>query len=237
MHNSVTPTFAEIKNKPYNYASYKTNEQYKKLRIKNEIRYLYRKKNFMSLQLYNIEQQALKMFNIFWYTIKSSIIEKLSQFIKIKYNTLNMKLQQLAGNQNTTYKPEQTDFQFQEPIKNLTNIDFSNSELEHVYKGFKSNFQYNNKHQIKEMIIDAEYIIQNSSVQNKQELRYQINQKINNINKDNHQNLSTQEFSQKMFNTTLNKIKNHNLTVNKADKGNIITIESKDSQIQKVQII
>ena len=134
----------------------------------------------MNLQLYNIELQALKLYDAFWPIIKVNIIDKLSQFIKLKYQTLNEKLQNLTKySQSKIYKPEQTDFQFHEPIQNLTNVQFSNSELEHIYKGFKSNFHQNAKQQINNMIIDSEYIIQNNSIQNKQELRHQINQEIN----------------------------------------------------------
>ena len=38
LHNKLTSKYAQIKNKPYSLASYKTNAQYSKLRIKNEIR-------------------------------------------------------------------------------------------------------------------------------------------------------------------------------------------------------
>ena len=80
--------------------------------------------------------------------IKSSIIEKLSNFIKLKYQTLNKKLQNLLTKQKVTIKqnkPEQIDFQFHDPIKNLTEVQFTNNEYDHISKGFKSNFCLNKK--------------------------------------------------------------------------------------------
>ena len=83
------------------------------------------------------------------------------------------------------------------------------------------------------MMIDTEYNIQNSSIPNKQEFRYQLMHQINKINREKHQNMETKVSSHRILIATINKIKNH-LTINKADKGNVFTIENKDSQIQKV---
>ena len=33
--------------------------------------------------------------------------------------------------------PEQIDFQFHDPMKNLTKVQFSNEEYDHISKGFK----------------------------------------------------------------------------------------------------
>ena len=152
LQKNIIPKYAKIKNKPYNYAGYKTNQQYSTLRIKNENKFLYHKKNCLSLQLYHTEMDAYKLFGEFWTTIKSSIIEKLSNFIKVKYQTLNKKLQNLLEKQKVTTKQnksEQIDFQFHDPIKNLTKVQFSNVEYDHISKGFKSNFYQNKKTGIK----------------------------------------------------------------------------------------
>ena len=73
------------------------------------------------------------------------------------------------------------------------------------------------------MMIDIEYNIQNNSIPNKQEFRYQLLHQINNKTyKEKLQNKETKGFSYRILNDTINKIKNHNLTINKADKGKLL---------------
>ena len=98
------PNYAKIKNKSYNYASYKTNHQYSKLRIKNENKFLNHQKNCLSLQLYHAEMSAYKLFGKFWTIIKSSIVEKLSKIIKLIYQIFNNKLQNSSEKQKVNAK-------------------------------------------------------------------------------------------------------------------------------------
>ena len=51
INNQLTPKFAQSKNKTYSKPSKRSNIQYVKLRLQNEINYLYTKKNFLSLKL------------------------------------------------------------------------------------------------------------------------------------------------------------------------------------------
>ena len=84
-------------------------------------------------------------------------------------------------------------------------------------------------------IVDSEHIIQSSNIQNKNELRYQISHEIKKLNNKqfNHHNKIHNAISTKEFNNIIQKIQNNNLTVNKADKGNIITIEDRNILEQK----
>ena len=47
----ITPKYAVSKNKAYSNSGRPTNRQYEKNRINNEIKFLYKKKNFLNLQL------------------------------------------------------------------------------------------------------------------------------------------------------------------------------------------
>ena len=100
----IIPKYATSKNKPYNKTSELTNIQYGILRINNEIDYLYRKKNFLSLQLYNQELKNMQIFGQFWHHIKSIMINKLSRFIHTKYETLKKKINQLLAIQQQNIK-------------------------------------------------------------------------------------------------------------------------------------
>ena len=72
------------------------------------------------MQLYSAEMSAYTLFGKFWFIIKSSIVEKLSNFIKLKYQTLNKKLQNLSEKHRVNNKQklhEKEVFQFHDPIK------------------------------------------------------------------------------------------------------------------------
>ena len=70
------------------------------------------------------------------------------------------------------------------------------------------------------MIVDSEYIIENYPSINKQEIISTINKFIDNTKEN---KVKKQEFSHNFFRCR----KENKLTINKADKGNIITIEKK----------
>ena len=58
INTNIIPNFARCKNKPYNFRSKMANIQYSKLRLQNENKFLYKKKDFLSLQLYHCELSA-----------------------------------------------------------------------------------------------------------------------------------------------------------------------------------
>ena len=76
---NLTPKFATIKNKPYSTPARITNWQYSKLRLRNEIKYLYTKKQYLSLQLYEQELYNSTYFGKFWHNIKQCMLENFYQ--------------------------------------------------------------------------------------------------------------------------------------------------------------
>ena len=75
---------------------------------------------------------------------------------------------------------ERDNFQFHDPIKNLTNVKFLDDELNHISIGYKSKFQtdkYTN--QIDNLIVQSENIIQSSNIENKDEVHHLISREIN----------------------------------------------------------
>ena len=103
------------------------------------------------------------------------MLEKLSKFAEIKYQKLNKKLSNLLNNEHVDI-PKRDNFQFHEPVKNLSNCQFTNEELKLISIGYKSNIS--KKDNLEKLIIDSEHIIQNNQVQDKEALRYQISQEI-----------------------------------------------------------
>ena len=102
-------------------------------------------------------------------------MENLSQFAKIKYQNLNKKLENLSKSEHINI-PKRDIFQFHEPVKNLSDEQFTNDELKQIAKDYKSNVIKNDK--LERLIVDSEHIIQSNDIPNKNELRFQISHEI-----------------------------------------------------------
>ena len=87
IQKNIIPQYAKSKNKPSNKVSDTgiSNKQYSKLRINNELKFLYKKKDCLSLQIYKQELKLMNLFDTFWHNIKYSILEKLSKIATNKY--------------------------------------------------------------------------------------------------------------------------------------------------------
>ena len=229
---NVTPKYAYSKNKTYNTRLKLASTHYEKLRLKNEINFLYKKKQHLNLLLYKAELQALDIFGKFWHHIKQLLLEKLSKIANAKYQNLNQKLNKLLETKPVNIH-EKDNFQFHEPIKNLSDEQFSDQELNLIAKGYKSNMSNNNN--IEKLIVEAEHIIHTNEKLDKNEIRYQISREIKKLKNQKISNNKTldESIQTKQIKNIIKKIRDKNLTVNKADKGNIITIENKDKLYQK----
>ena len=62
LQRNIIPKFAILKNKTYSIPSRITKKQYSTLRLKNEIRYLYQKKQNLTFQSYQQELQNSQFF-------------------------------------------------------------------------------------------------------------------------------------------------------------------------------
>ena len=234
--NNIIPKYATIKNKAYSNPSWKSKKQYSLIRINNELKFLYFKKHNLALKLYHQELCNMKFFGHYWHNIKQNMLEKLSTFVKKKYEDLNHKLRNLSHRNvpidTVTGSPS---FQFQNPVKNLTEINFNQNELSHIEKAYKSNFQQPKLNsQIDTIIAEVEHIIQSSNNEDKNSIKFEIKQQLEkHIQNNNNQLGEHKTFNHKTMRQVLQKVKDNNLTIGKADKGNIITIDSKDNIIQK----
>jgi hypothetical protein len=83
----IIPKYAQINLATYNIAGKKTKTQAQKLRIKNEIKYLYRKKYHLNKELYHIQTQTANIWKDTWGNIEQAINQKLQNEMKI--NTKN----------------------------------------------------------------------------------------------------------------------------------------------------
>ena len=192
----LVPKYAIAKNKSYNRASRISKNNYQVNRISNEVKYIYKKKNYLSLSLYEQELKNMNLYGPIWHIFKQQLLEKLSLFINVKYQKLNKKIQQLVQNQfesrnkvnnkknlknqqknlNKYCKPEtRNHFDFQDPIVNLSNVNFDNDENRLIYNNFKSNYNiHKNSDILDNIIVQTENIIRHNTDKNQELLRYTI---------------------------------------------------------------
>ena len=209
----LTPKYARAKSKPYSKAARISNNNYQENRISNELKFLYKKKNYLSLKLYEHELRNMNLYGPIWHSLKHQMLNKLSIFINTKYHKLNLKIQQLVQNQiknistyknnkncKKTCKPDnRNQFDFQEPINNLSDTMFDENEKVLIYNNFKSNYnKQKNSEILDNIIVQTENIIRQNSNINQDSLRYKISdittnyfQQLMSVNKDNNNNIKT----------------------------------------------
>ena len=92
------------------------------LYIKDEIKFLHKKKQKLNRDLYNIHLEAAQEWGNVWHTIMGSIHDTTNQEDDTKCRTINAKLNQLSKTQTNN-----SDFQkqFYPRVVNKTNITFT----------------------------------------------------------------------------------------------------------------
>ena len=126
--------------------------------------------------------------------------------------------------------PRGNSFTFYQPIKNLSNVKFSSSELLCIQKNCSSNFKYSNKKFIIDTsIVDSEYIIRKKDENLQPVIRSEICKVLNRFS----YNTSIPYSTSKPILDVINKISQNNLIVQKADKVNILVIDSRDNITNK----
>ena len=109
----------------------------------------------------------------------------------------------------------------------MSNIQFDKDELKQISTNYK--FKFSNptiKNKIEILVVETEHIIKTNDLQNKETVKYQIQKIIDQQNMHN-KNIYHNEDRNKIK-AVVNKIKSNNLTVSKADKDNVLTIQDKE---------
>jgi hypothetical protein len=88
----VVPKYAQIKVPNTSPASRSTTKKIQTIQIKDEIKFLYKKKERLNLELYKCHAQAANEWGHIWYTIHKSINDSINQEIEKKYMTIDKKI-------------------------------------------------------------------------------------------------------------------------------------------------
>jgi len=126
------------------------------MRIKDEVRYLHRKKQSLNMQIYNLHLQLANSWSKFWPHIQRAIHEKLQKEFSLRYKTLDNKLTRLAQQQTRTKIPKHS---FYPRVVNMTDISFSEPKMTILQKGPKYNTHNKPKDWLQTLALEAETAI------------------------------------------------------------------------------
>jgi hypothetical protein len=135
----ITPAYINIKISNTSPVASIITKKERTIRIKDEIKFLYRKKELLNQELYNTHLRAAQEWGSAWHIIQDSILESINIIMEKKYKSLDDKLNKLALKQNNK---SNTNIQFYPRVINETEIIFSNEEMNMLNKGLKYNLSH-----------------------------------------------------------------------------------------------
>ena len=226
------PKYASTKLPINNEAAKKTQTQAQTLRIKNEIKFLYKKKQQLNTQLYHAHIHNANIWQQTWDSIEKSINHKLQQEMKKVYLKQQEKLTHMNKIQNTGKINNNVNYT---RVENRTNIQFTQEEIQLLNKGLKYNLHQKNKKWIEILALEAETAISRLHITEQNYYRHAVAKKIKDINRNNNTNNKKNKYEWKQIMNIKNKISENKLTITKADKGKTLVILTQDEYKHKVK--
>jgi len=156
LYNNVIPKYAQLKVQNTSPASQSTAQKAGIMRIKEELKFLHRKKEKLNQELYRRHLQVAQEWGRMWHIIHESIQQKINTEMEKKYKTMDEKIKRLI--QNQTYAPK-NEMNFYPRVINKTNIIFSDEELGLFNKGLIYNLGKKHKQWISNLAMEAETAI------------------------------------------------------------------------------
>lgn len=245
LQENLTPRFLTIKinREQITPGSRRCLSRLKSLMLKDEIRLQYRKLYYLDIRLKSM-YDLLK--EVWPFIVLNNFLHDLDTLINFqhtnKMRTLNKKLQALK-----TIKPNQSQsihdhfVNFHTPLINYSDCVFTVEEVELLKKGIKFNplIKNNNsyKNNLELLAVETESILQNFDLANKDLLRNDVinllKKEKENINLPNN-TLTSGSYNDKLIKSISIKIKNNDLILTKADKGNCLIVMNRFDYLSKV---
>ena len=138
----IIPNYAKLKFHNTSPAAQLTSKNAQSTRIKDEIKFLFVKKDKLNRELYEHHLKAAKWVGM-WHIIQNFINEKLNYNMEKKYKILDSKINKLTLSQNEQHDNK---IQFYPRVVNNMNIDFCDEEITLLNKGLKYNLPCNSKY-------------------------------------------------------------------------------------------
>jgi hypothetical protein len=231
----LIPKYADIKIPNTSPAADYTSKKIRNIRIKDEIKFLYKKKQQLNKDIYHAHLEVTKEWGNLWTLIHESVIEKINVESEKKYETIIKKRKQLEATQSKNPKQQK---KFYPRVVNKTNIDFTNEEMTVLNKGLKYNLSHKNKNWIETLALEAETALSLLPSTEQDYIRCHIANNIRqlyNKSKFNHPiNTITMKREKAVINKLKKKLDNNEAMITKADKGNSIVIIYQNTYQDKV---
>jgi hypothetical protein len=235
--HQIVPNYIQVKIKNNSIAAKKAKQTAEKSWIKNEIKFLYRKKSMLNTLLYKKHLDLANSLHPLQFVKQLNLIEsRVGRKVFKKKKTQSQKLTKLMNEQKPKDEILLFDFEFYPRVINKTQINFDENEMNLLNKGLKYNFCKKSKQGIFDELIAAESAIKcipNTDTRNS--LRAIVNNKIRSIQKkDTTQQNKTASIEQRALNSIKEKLTENNALISKADKGNSIVILYQNEYVNKV---
>jgi len=235
--HKVTPTYAKIHIPYTSPASITSQRKTQLLRIKEEIRFLYKKKEHLNKELYKAHLQAATEWGSLWHIIQNSIADSSRTPMDRKYKTMKQKIDKLAEQNTANTKQKHT---FYPRVINNTNIQFTPYEENIMQKGLKYNINQKPKNWINTLAIEAETALTLLPPQHQDPMRFLIARNIESLyKKQSNQQANKLQLSLRNELKTIKeinkKLKDNGAIVTKSDKGNsmiIFYLHDYDTKVQ-----
>jgi hypothetical protein len=212
---NLVAKYALISNSTYsnNSAARQTKTDAQEMRVRYEVKLLYKKKQLINKELNKIQLHNANEWGRVWENIEQNIQIKLQLGLTNKHNTQQAKLNKLRIEQKSHQATQETQHIFYPKLTNRTNIQLTHNETQLLNKGPGYNLQYTSRKWIETLAIEAETAISIIEETKQNHLRHMIANTIKVIAKRKKENNNIQSVSK--WKTLKKKIRGTHGGVNK----------------------
>jgi hypothetical protein len=223
LKRNITPKYEKIKIPNTSPAQKTTQQKIKNIRIKEEIKYLYAKKQKLNKQLYLTHLQVAYEQKSTWDLIQHVVEHNLQREAQAKYKKLDKKLNKLTKAKKNT-EPTTT-HTFYPRVINNTNIQLTDEEMTLLEKGPKYNMHTRKRNWIKNLAFETETTISMLPSPERDTYRKLAAEHIDSLLHKNHnQDTRRTHTETKTINSIKTKLNQNEAMLAKADKSNAIVL-------------
>lgn len=234
--NNITPTYAKIRIKEDSEIKKKVKKLSEKIWIKEAIKNLYKQVNIYNKQLLWMHMELYQKYD---YIEIEEILHKFGdKYINMKLEKRNRKIKDKLWRWKSKIEKEmnrdddEIDIKVGDRIVNLTNVKFNTEETQVLEKCLKYTPQ--EKVNDEELLIQCESIIGKEKEEPiKKQMRFEVSRIVEEIKEKKNKQERRNKREQMQIRKLKKKIKDNNIMLTKADKGNAVVVIEKEEYVKK----
>jgi hypothetical protein len=200
------------------------------IRIKEEIKFLYKKKEQLNIDLYKSHIEAANEWGNAWHTIHNAVHDSINQEMEKRYRVMDNKLNKLLDEQMG--KPNDTTC-YSSVIK-YTAIIFSSEELQLLNKGLKYNLNHKCKQWISNLAFEANMARTMLPPTEQEYIRHQVAKNLEKLYQHHIHHYKKTNNENSIINQIKSKLTKNSAMISKADNRNSIVIMYHDDYDRKI---